>query len=44
MDQFEPAVLDNVGARWVADNAYELQPTAKRFESYEMSFAAKVRP
>ena len=42
MDRFEPAVLDNVGARWVAKDSYELQPTAKRFECYEMSFAAKV--
>ena len=35
-------MLDNTGARWAARDAYELQPDARRFESYEMSFAAKA--
>jgi selenocysteine lyase/cysteine desulfurase len=38
----EPATLDNTGATWVAADAYELHPTARRFERYEMSFASKV--
>ena len=42
LDKFEPAALDNIGASWAARDEYRLQPTAKRFESYEMSFAAKV--
>eukprot|EP00887_Chlorella_sp_A99_P004639 scaffold4.g4639.t1 len=42
LGRFEPAAVDNVGARWVAADAYELQPTARRFEGYEMNFAAKA--
>lgn len=40
--RFEPAVLDNTGARWSARHEYELQPDARRFESYEMAYACKV--
>jgi hypothetical protein len=29
-------------SRWTGRNEYTLQPTAERFESYELSFAAKV--
>ena len=39
---FEPATLDNTGAVWASRDGYELQPIARRFERYEMSFAAKV--
>jgi cysteine desulfurase / selenocysteine lyase len=42
MDFFEPATLDNTGASWSSATSYELRGTAKRFERYEMSFAAKV--
>ncbi|KAH7617438.1 putative cysteine desulfurase [Nannochloris sp. 'desiccata'] len=42
MSFFEPATLDNTGAVWSSSDTYELRPTAKRFERYEMSFAAKV--
>lgn len=38
----EPGVLDNVGAVWAGREEYELSPGAKRFESYEMSFASKL--
>lgn len=38
----EPGTLDNTGATWVAADAYEMRPTARRFERYEMSFASKV--
>jgi cysteine desulfurase / selenocysteine lyase len=38
----EPATLDNMGARWTARDQYALAPGAARFESYEMSFAAKA--
>lgn len=43
LDRFEPAAIDVTGASWVGDSEYRLQPSARRFESYEMSFAAKVR-
>jgi len=42
LDKFEPAVLDNTGGSWSGSWGYSIHPTAKRFESYEMSFAAKV--
>jgi len=42
MSFFEPATLDNTGALWSSTDSYELRPTAKRFERYEMSFGAKV--
>jgi cysteine desulfurase/selenocysteine lyase len=42
MSKFEPATLDNTGAVWSSPTSYELKPTARRFERYEMSFAAKV--
>lgn len=41
-DLLEPACIDLHGAEWVARGAYALHPTAKRFESYEISFASKV--
>ena len=34
--------MDIVGATWVAGGGYELQPSALRFESYEMTMAAKA--
>lgn len=42
LSRFEPGFLDNTGASWSGRDSYTLAPTAKRFESYEMSFAAKV--
>jgi selenocysteine lyase/cysteine desulfurase len=42
LGRFEPAALDNTGATWTGAGAYALHPTARRFQSYEMSFAAKV--
>ena len=38
----EPGFLDNWGAEWTAMEEYELHPTARRYESYEMSVAAKI--
>jgi len=38
----EPGFLDNWGAEWAAMGEYELHPTARRYESYEMSVAAKI--
>lgn len=40
----EPGFIDLHGAKWVSDEGYELAPDATRYESYEISFAAKVSP
>ncbi len=42
MSSFEPGTLDNIGATWTGSSDYALQPTAQRFEQYEINFAAKV--
>lgn len=39
---FEPAALDLHGAEWTSHTEYRMDPTAKRYELYEMSYAAKV--
>eukprot|EP00892_Ulva_mutabilis_P000846 jgi/Ulvmu1/10762/UM068_0052.1 len=38
----EPAALDVRGGVWLGAGAYEMHETARRYEEYEMSFAAKV--
>ena len=38
----QPAMLDLHGARWDSMGTYVPAPGAKRFEQYEVSFAAKV--
>jgi selenocysteine lyase/cysteine desulfurase len=35
LEKFEPGMIDHTGTRWTAPERYELQPTAKRYESYE---------
>ncbi len=35
-------MLDMRGAEWSGEGRYTLQPTACRFEQYEISFATKV--
>ncbi len=35
-------MVDVHGAVWTGRNQYELVPSAKRYELYEMSYAAKV--
>eukprot|EP00951_Prasinocladus_malaysianus_P013073 scaffold98235_cov30-Prasinocladus_malaysianus.AAC.1 len=42
MEGSSPAMLDVWGAMWEGQGSYAMQPTARRYESYEMSFAAKV--
>ena len=41
--RIEPAALDVRSAAWVATGDYEAAAGARRYEEYEMSFAAKVR-
>ncbi len=38
----EPGRIDVRGGTWTSENEYALQPTARRYEQYEMSIAAKV--
>ena len=44
MARREPAMVDVHGAVWTGRDEYELVPSAKRYELYEMSYAAKVLP
>ncbi|KAL3143663.1 hypothetical protein ABBQ38_002458 [Trebouxia sp. C0009 RCD-2024] len=42
MARREPAMVDVHGAVWTGRNEYELVPSAKRYELFEMSYAAKL--
>lgn len=39
----EPAALDVRSGMWLGAQTYSMHATARRYEEYEMSFAAKVR-
>ncbi len=41
-DRVEPAVIDNVAARWTSENDYDLAPGARRFECYERHVAGQI--
>jgi selenocysteine lyase/cysteine desulfurase len=40
--QLEPPVIDHFAAPWVAADRYELRPDARRFETWENNYAARV--
>lgn len=40
--RLEPSAMDVRGATWFSSAAYQAADSARRFEEYEMSFAAKV--
>ncbi|MBB5781820.1 aminotransferase class V-fold PLP-dependent enzyme [Nonomuraea jabiensis] len=42
LDQLEPAFLDLRAARWLSRERYEVQPGARRFESWEYGVAARL--
>ena len=42
METLEPPVIDHFAAPWVAPDRYELRPDARRFESWENNYAARV--
>ncbi|MEW1843969.1 aminotransferase class V-fold PLP-dependent enzyme [Nonomuraea angiospora] len=42
LDQLEPAFLDLRAARWLSPERYEVQPDARRFESWEYGVAARL--
>ena len=43
-DRLAPAALDVWGGKWTQPGEFEALPSAKRYEEYELSFAAKVCP
>ena len=38
----EPIMIDHFGAPWVSKNAYELRKDARRFETWENSYALRI--
>jgi len=38
----EPPMIDHFGAPWVAPDRYELRPGARRFETWENNYAARL--
>jgi cysteine desulfurase / selenocysteine lyase len=42
MRRLEPPVIDHFGAPWVAPDRYELRPDARRFETWENNYAARL--
>lgn len=38
----EPPMIDHFGAVWVAPDRYELRPDARRFETWENNYAARL--
>lgn len=42
MLQLEPPLIDHFGAEWVAPDRYALRPDARRFESWENNYAARL--
>ena len=42
LDTIEPAMIDHFGAPWVKKNGYELREDARRFETWENSYALRA--
>ena len=42
LNTIEPAMIDHFGAPWVSKNAYELREDARRFETWENSYALRI--
>ncbi|MGI4941766.1 MAG: aminotransferase class V-fold PLP-dependent enzyme [Janthinobacterium lividum] len=42
LERLEPPIIDHFAAPWVAPDRYELRPDARRFESWENSYAARL--
>ncbi len=40
--RLEPAMIDHFGAPWVARDRYDLRPDARRFETWENSYALRA--
>jgi selenocysteine lyase/cysteine desulfurase len=42
LTRLEPPMIDHLGAPWVAADRYELRPDARRFETWENNYAARL--
>ncbi|MEM6441107.1 MAG: aminotransferase class V-fold PLP-dependent enzyme, partial [Pseudomonadota bacterium] len=42
LDQLEPAMIDHFGAPWTGRDAYDLRDDARRFETWENSYALRA--
>ena len=42
LSTIEPAMIDHFGAPWVSKNVYELREDARRFETWENSYALRI--
>src|SRR5262249_37409353 len=42
LQHLEPPIIDHFGAPWVAADRYELRPVARRFETWENNYAARL--
>jgi cysteine desulfurase / selenocysteine lyase len=42
LQHLEPPIIDHFGAPWVAADRYELRPDARRFETWENNYAARL--
>ncbi len=42
LQQLEPPIIDHFGAPWIAADRYELRPDARRFETWENNYAARL--
>ncbi len=42
LTRLEPPMIDHFGAPWVAPDRYELRPDARRFETWENNYAARL--
>jgi cysteine desulfurase / selenocysteine lyase len=42
LQQLEPPMIDHFGAPWVAPDRYALRPDARRFETWENDYAARL--
>ena len=42
LETLEPAMIDHFGAPWVGADRYALRPDARRFETWEKNYAARL--
>jgi selenocysteine lyase/cysteine desulfurase len=42
IEKLEPPIIDHFAAPWVAPDRYELRPDARRFETWENNYAARL--
>lgn len=42
LEMLEPAMIDHFGAPWIAKDRYALRPDARRFETWENSYALRA--